>query len=793
MGVLFANQHLYIVSVFAGSYLDHRPSLTARCGRVNVAAGSGAKEKLTNQSSTISTRSVYSHTQCEEVEHGTNVNLAIRHGSWFYLFLIVIYTLSVIPAGSEALNSTRALADIQVRSKGENKNVLLIPSEFEPEKWYYATSTLHFGQREIAGQGVPQMTLLRYQRRDPENPNKYMEGATLQLAIDIDPLDDSAKKSLLRKAKAAAENWEKEHYQTFSSRLEEEANKAGANQWQDLYDSYRSARNKDLNARSSKNLDAVLEKALSDGLDDWAIFGLEESKRLLRMCHPVSLASLPIASTQLSLYDGTGQVVDTFSPTRGAAPEYATKTINYTLELGKYAADISEALLTSQTGIFMVLRRDYEVLSAPLAYKIVINYDKALQEYRRNSDTVEQAVLFASYQLPDSAEKEKKAIVERFERDILKAYARDGDPVSLASIDTKTLQALVGRINRELLQEEWAQKSVNLKTLSPTKKSQSFDIQSLSVPAVRDSGPVTKDTNGVPAVNVQRNPPEAAARGGTETLLPGYRYREHKSVITQGFLSIVGYDQSVRDVLLVDEPSPEWEYAYFLLPGVGDDPQIGVRRVVTKIVLRIKNRSWREQTTTWEIGKGWTLADGKKPRAWGILSFPLEEARQEFGEAELQKSEFHIDQEIRCALGKLYTLSSSYTVNVFDGKSMIAAPLECVQPVIFDLSNFRWNTPEYAFYSSQITITQRLKPGRPLILRRNVSPGRELIIAPVRIDPMAELDVGAISAKVGLDARYRDDQGRPRRKALWWNLNDENLVELYPALFVSIFNDDWIK
>jgi len=62
---------------------------------------------------------------------------------------------------------------------------------------------------------------------------------------------------------------------------------------------------------------------------------------------------------------------------------------------------------------------------------------------------------------------------------------------------------------------------------------------------------------------------------------------------------------------------------------------------------------------------------------------------------------------------------------------------------------------------------------------------------PMGIDPMGELDVGVISAKIGFDARYRDEQGRPRRKALWWNLNNENLADLYPALFVSIFNGEW--
>ena len=728
-------------------------------------------------------------------KNGKSIELAKHFGGWCYLFLIIIYCFSVTPADGEALNSARALTDVEVRSNGVYENVLLIPSEFDPGKWYYATSRLHFGKREISGRDVPEMTLIRYQRPDPHNPNKYIEGATLKLAADVDPLDDSAKKNLLGKAKTAAANWESSHYKVFLAQLEEEAGKTGPKQeqWKALYNTYASARKKDLTARNSKNVDTVLEQALTDGLDVWATNGLEESARLLRMRNPVSLSSLPSASAQLSLYDGSGQATQIVEPTRGAAPAYATDKLDFTVELGRHAADTSEALLSSQTGIFMILRREYEVLSSPLPYKIVVDYDRAMQEYRSSSSILTQAVLFAAYQLPDDAEKDKNAITERFERGILRAFDQDGTPVPLSSLDTKTLQALVSRVNREILQGEWAPKDVNLKKLSSSKKSQSFDVENPTIPRVRESGPAPKGGDDRAPVNVSQRSPDAPARGGTETLLPGYQYRERKSIISQGFLSLSGVDQSVRNQIILDEKSAEWENAYFLLPGVGDNPEIGVRRVVAKIVLQIKDRNWKEQTATWEIGKGWTLASGKKPEAWGIISFPLTEARREFGEDELLKSEFHISQEIRCALGKIYTLSSSYAVTVFDGKSMIAAPLECIQPVIFDFSNFHWNTPEQALYSSQIRVSQRIGSGRPLILQRNVFPGRELMIVPVGIDPMAELDVGVISAKVVFDARYRDDQGRPRRKALRWNSSDENLVELYPALFVSIFNEDWKK
>jgi len=190
----------------------------------------------------------------------------------------------------------------------------------------------------------------------------------------------------------------------------------------------------------------------------------------------------------------------------------------------------------------------------------------------------------------------------------------------------------------------------------------------------------------------------------------------------------------------------------------------------------------------WRIGKGWTLEDGEKPAVWGLISFPLIEARQKYGESELLKSEFHVNQEITCALGKKYRLNAKYTVKVFDGRSMVASPLESIQPVIFDFSNFSWHMPELQFYRAKISVIQRLGQASSLTIQRNAVPGRELLYLPVLIDPMQEIDVGVVSAQVLFAAR----EGK-KAVALKWNLNKENLVELFPALFVSIFKGDWTK
>jgi hypothetical protein len=95
-------------------------------------------------------------------------------------------------------------------------------------------------------------------------------------------------------------------------------------------------------------------------------------------------------------------------------------------------------------------------------------------------------------------------------------------------------------------------------------------------------------------------------------------------------------------------------------------------------------------------------------------------------------------------------------------------------------------------YSAEINVTQKLG-NRPILnLRRNAVPGRELLSLPLVLDPMLESDLGSVTAEIEFGSKYYDEKaGAPVSITLPWNQNKENLVDLYPALFVSIFNGDW--
>ncbi len=698
------------------------------------------------------------------------------------LFLIVLILLAPFAAESLALDTVHALYNVEVRSGGSRATVLLLPGESDPENWYYSTRTLFFGQQIIAEENVPEMTLIRYQRPDPKNKNKFIEGATLQLAIDIDPLDEAAKKTLLSKARTAAQKWEKEYTDSFTAKLIQATEQGGDRQEQlkALGEAYKRAR--------GRGLDKLVAQAQEDGFDSWVINGLREALRLNRMARtnqrkPESLKALPMATAQLTLYDQTGQSAQTTGPTRGAAPELASEKLGFTIQLDRNAADISEALLKSKTGIFLLLRREYEVLSSPLPYSVIIDYGKIVKEYRRNSSFLEKTVQFAAYDLPEKAEKEREYLSEQLDsKELLKVLDKKGASVPLSALDTRTIQSLLARINRAVLHDDWSPQKVNLKTRLLT--------ADLSVPAVRKDGTLQEGGQEKPSVGIRHIDVDAPALSGIETLPAGYRYRERQSVISQGFLRLPE-KESIQTQLIVDERTPRWRNAYFLLPGIGTDPQLGIFEVNAAIALRFKRKILLQQEATWKKWEGWTLEQGKKPARWGLLGFPL----AGISEDDYLEMKFHVIQKVKCNLeGKNFEIDGEYTVEAFDGKSMVASPLECIQPVIFDFSNFAWRIPQQIVYSAKIQLKQKLRPAADLSIVRNAVPGKELVYLPVRLNAELENDLGSLEAQIEFPARYIDEKsGRRTSGSFTWVLNGEDLVEIRPSLFISIFGEDMEK
>ncbi len=700
-----------------------------------------------------------------------------------WLFLIALILLAPVAAESLALDTVHALDDVQVMSGGSRVTVLLMPGESDPENWYYSTRTLFFGQQTIAEENVPEMTLIRYQRPDPKNKNKFIEGATLQLAVDIDPLDEAAKKTLLGKAKKAAQKWLKEYTGSFAAKLNQAAAQGGDRQEQlkALGEAYKKAR--------GRGLDKLVAQAQEDGLDSWVIDGLREALRLNRMAKtnprkPESLKALPMATAQLTLYDQAGQSAQTTGPTRGAAPELASEKLSFTIQLDRNAADISEAFLKSRTGIFLVLRREYEVLSSPLPYSVIIDYGKIVKEYRRNPSFLKKTVQFAAYLLPEKAEEDREYLLEQLDsKELLKVLDKKRSSVPLSALDTRTIQSLLARVNRAVLHDEWSPQKVNLKARLST--------ADLSLPAVRKDGASRESGQEKPSVGVRHIDADAPALSGMETLPAGYMYRERQSVISQGFLRLPE-KESIQNQLIVDERAPQWRNAYFLLPGVGTDPQLGIFEVNATVALRLKGKTLLQQEATWKKWEGWTLEEGKKPARWGLLGFPL----TGISEDEYLKMKFHVIQKVKCNLaGKNFEkIDTEYTVAAFDGKSMVASPLECIQPVIFDFSNFAWRIPQQIVYRAKIKLQQKLRPAPDLSIVRNAVPGKELVYLPVRLNAELENDLGSLEAQIEFPARYIDEKsGRRTSGSFTWVLNGEDLVELYPSLFISIFGEDMEK
>lgn len=106
--------------------------------------------------------------------------------------LTVILTASSASAAiaTNAVSSAKAVKPLQVeiKIKGEALSYALINSEEDENLWYYASLSPKLYEYRVSNKAPlePALTLIRFQKLDPKNPRKMLEGALFECSFVID-------------------------------------------------------------------------------------------------------------------------------------------------------------------------------------------------------------------------------------------------------------------------------------------------------------------------------------------------------------------------------------------------------------------------------------------------------------------------------------------------------------------------------------------------------------------------------------------------------------------------------
>jgi len=106
------------------------------------------------------------------------------------LITLCLLLLSVSGAFAQASLADGDQFDVLVKVEGHQENVTVIRDAVKPEQWYYVPNKPRLVEKKEGKNNVPVFALVKYQAKDPTNPENLLEGGVLQAAVSLALPDD---------------------------------------------------------------------------------------------------------------------------------------------------------------------------------------------------------------------------------------------------------------------------------------------------------------------------------------------------------------------------------------------------------------------------------------------------------------------------------------------------------------------------------------------------------------------------------------------------------------------------
>ncbi len=109
------------------------------------------------------------------------------------LFLITLCLLLVSVSGvfAQASLADGDQFDVTIKVEGHQENVTVVRDAIRPEQWYYVPNKPRLVEKKEGKNAVPVFSLVKYQAKDPANPENLLEGGVLQAAVSLALPDDA--------------------------------------------------------------------------------------------------------------------------------------------------------------------------------------------------------------------------------------------------------------------------------------------------------------------------------------------------------------------------------------------------------------------------------------------------------------------------------------------------------------------------------------------------------------------------------------------------------------------------
>jgi len=109
---------------------------------------------------------------------------AVRHRLRYFILIGLLVAGGKIQA-SPSLAAEHQIDDIPVTINGVKESFSVVQDAFDEFQWYYIPDQPRLFERTIDGKTEPEFALIRYQFKNPRNPNKLLERGLLQFATSL--------------------------------------------------------------------------------------------------------------------------------------------------------------------------------------------------------------------------------------------------------------------------------------------------------------------------------------------------------------------------------------------------------------------------------------------------------------------------------------------------------------------------------------------------------------------------------------------------------------------------------
>lgn len=392
---------------------------------------------------------------------------------------------------------------------------------------------------------------------------------------------------------------------------------------------------------------------------------------------PARLEVVPIAikSAKVTFYDpASGESIGGGAPA-GLAPSTLESEIPFSAKLDKVGATLNQALISGNTGLPCWFQFEYEVMSEPAGFKLVVNWDQVYQfakthEIKKSTER-NGWWIFSSKSTVSSEETFTENQLEE-KNNWFKVESTTNEVVTPEIVQTY-LQPILKKVSEEMYGPEPSPKSV-----PSDENGVNPETMTAAVETDGSGGGTVNSANARVDVKINRT------KKGTETFEFSSRHSWALDGLASGFINIKHLPEDVRKELIPEIIyDSDWGVARLPLPVISDEEiealgitqlQLGITPVCGDLKL---DRKLVQYPVDQKNNLGHWISDNQEVNS---LVFNLSRFVNEGGADWKEKAAFKVTKTIRFKAGDR-TITIRDSIDEVEAQPIFSGGLPSLQPL----------------------------------------------------------------------------------------------------------------